>query len=214
MKKSRIVIVLLFLAVVSISVFKASIAPFLAKLQANRLNESRKNERSRSFSSLQPYTYIRIDSMPRKPWVRTDFRFGWLSPEALSNTALNYSFVPQLYGFDGDDWKQQVDLDPDLPGITGVDSSFLVAGNKFAPYPYSLIASIADNSAGPMFPGGSGSSPVSGGGPVPDRRSGSVAENNVTSIPEPATSGLLAILCAILAVSGYRRVAKPAPQLE
>ena len=116
MKQSRVVVVLL-LVVACVAVFKVGIAPFLANLQAKRLAESRKNQRTRSFSALQPYSYIKIDSTPRKPWVRTDFRFGWLSPEALSNTALNYSFLPQLYEFEEDDWRRPSSLDPELQGL-------------------------------------------------------------------------------------------------
>lgn len=42
-------------------------------------------------------------------------------------------------------------------------------------------------------------------------QSGPVAS---TAAPEPSTVALLAALCAFLAVSGYRRIAKPASKLE
>lgn len=212
MRKSAIVVLLL--AVVSIVIFKAGILPFLANLRANRSGES-KPGKSRSYSAFEPYTFIRIDPMPRRPWVRTDFGRGWVSPDALSNTAVTYSFLPQIYGPDAEDWKREPSLDPELLRIADMDNrSFLVSGNNFAPYPYSLISNNADGPSRPASPGGSGSGPVAGGGPAPDRRSGPAAPNSITPVPEPATAGLLAILCAILAVSGYLRVAKPAAQLE
>ena len=49
---------------------------------------------------------------------------------------------------------------------------------------------------------------------MPDRRLGAAESSDVTAIPEPATSGLLAMVCAILAVSAYRRMTKAAPQFK
>jgi hypothetical protein len=78
-----------------------------------------------------------------------------------------------------------------------------------------LLASESLNGAPrPAFPGGSSLASASGGGPATDLRSGSVPVSNITSVPEPAAMGLLAILCAILVVSGCPRVAKPAAQLK
>jgi hypothetical protein len=207
---------LLLSAVVSILVWKVSIAPVLANLRPNRLIEARKKERPKSFSSLQPYTYIRIDAMPRRPWVTTDFRFGWVNPEALSKTALNSFFLPQIYGFGEAERKRQprLDLDLDSPWIGDLDDTFLASGKDFTPYPYSLVAMNEDGSGRSAFPGTPGWAPAPGGAPVADQRAVALAPGDVTAVPEPATTGLLAVLSAAAALLWRRRVIQPAAELK
>ena len=170
----------------------------------------------KSYSALQPFSYIVVDATPYAPWVRMDFDHAWLPPGALANSALTYLLDQYASSSITDDWEEQRFIDHALASILGdVDSSFF-SGNNFAPHPYELFAAnegLGSHSLNPLsFP--SNAPGISAGYRRIPIDLDPAADATTAAVPEPSTATLFAGLGAILVILGCFRTVQPAAKVE
>ena len=215
-KKRSLLMVFLFAVCLSMATLRWSSVAHL--LDGNHLVQRPRQWNVQSYSALQPFSKVVIARTPQARWIRNDFSNVWMSPNGLSNNALNYYLPLVLYKGMVENWEES---QPTLPWYSLTDDSIDAPffGSAFSSYPYELAvgaANMGGSQAGPgaPFP----SAPAAEGFLGPYKQipvdANAPGNSNVTLVPEPSTMRLVALVGLSLCAFRWLRIAKPAPQLK
>ncbi len=116
---------------------------FQPALISNRASKLHATSATTSYSALQPYAFIKVDSTPHAPWVHTDFHNGILKPESLSNAPFTYSSLPAVYRFSAQNWEAPRIAGPDDAPISEASGALAFTPLSDAPVPFSGVTSTS-----------------------------------------------------------------------